>query len=121
MGMNWTPGRKKGYITSVLRKVFIRWPAKYEALKKALVGKKLNQKTGRMAYHYKCAKCKKEFPNVDVQVDHILPVVATDDGFLGWDAYIDRLYCESSSLQVLCTSCHKKKTSVENKERRKKK
>jgi DNA-directed RNA polymerase subunit RPC12/RpoP len=119
--VNWTPGRKKGYITSVLRKGFTRYPAKYGALKNAQVGKKLNQKTGRMAYHYKCAKCKKEFPNVEVQVDHIFPVVDTEEGFLGWDTYIDRLFCEEDSLQVLCLTCHKKKTSVENKERRKKK
>lgn len=118
--MNWTEGRIKGFITSVLRKGYSRWPAKYEALKKALVGKKLNKATGRMSYHYKCAKCKKIFPTSEVQVDHIYPVVSTKEGFIDWNHYIDNLFCSSGNLQVLCLKCHKKKTEQENKERRSK-
>ena len=111
---------KKSFISSVLRKGFSRWPPKYLALKKALVGKKLNKATGRMAYHYQCAKCKKHFPTTEVQVDHTAPVVCTEEGFKGWDVYVERLFCEEDNLQVLCVSCHKKKSLVENKERRKK-
>ena len=118
--MDWTPGRKKGYITSTLRKGFTRWPAKFEALKRALVGKKVNKKTGRVAAHYACASCHNHFTSTEVQVDHIEPVVAVEKGFTSWDTYIERLFCEASNLQVLCIKCHKKKSSVENKGRKKK-
>ena len=118
--MNWTPGRQKGYITSTLRKGFIRWPAKFEALKKALVGKKVNKKTGRVAAHYSCAICHNHFTSQEVQVDHIVPVVCTKKGFHTWDTYIERLFCTADNLQVVCIPCHKKKSALENKERKKK-
>jgi ribosomal protein L44E len=82
-------------------------------IKEAFVGKKINKKTGKQAMHYKCAACKKHHVAKDVQVDHIHPVVDPTTGFVSWDVYIDRLFCESYNLQVLCSTCHKKKTAGE--------
>jgi len=70
--------------------------------------------------HYKCAKCKKHFVAADVQVDHILPVVSTTEGFVRWDLFIDSIFCEIENLQVLCKPCHKVKTELEKAERKKK-
>lgn len=109
----WTPGRLKGFITSVIRAGFRKFPAKYEALNKAKAGKKINTASGRIAEHYKCAKCKKHFVNKDVQVDHKDPVVDPEVGFVDWNTFIDRLYCMGENLQVLCTPCHKVKTATE--------
>lgn len=66
---------------------------------------------------YKCAKCEKAFDRQAVQVDHISPVVPVT-GFDTWDGYISRLFCPSEGLQILCKPCHKKKSAIENKERR---
>lgn len=118
--MNWTEGRKKSFITSLIRAGFRRWPPKYEALAKAKVGKKLNKKSGRQAIHYRCAGCKKHFIGAEVQVDHIEPVVDPKVGFVSWDVFIERLLCSVDNLQVLCKGCHKKKTDKERKERTKK-
>jgi 5-methylcytosine-specific restriction endonuclease McrA len=90
-----------------------RWPPKWVALKEAYVGKKINKKTGKQAMHYKCASCKKDYVAKDVQVDHVNPVVDPTTGFVSWDVYIDRLFCERENLQVLCSTCHKKKTAEE--------
>ena len=70
--------------------------------------------------HYKCAMCKKHFVAADVQVDHILPVVSPTQGFVSWDLFIDRIFCEKENLQVLCKLCHKVKTEEEKAERKKK-
>ena len=113
----WTDGRIKGFITSTLRSGFRRWPSKYECLNAAKVGKKLNIKTNRLAEHYKCASCKGEFTNKDVEVDHINPVVDPVEGFTTWDNFIKRLYVSNKSLQVLCKKCHKIKTKEERKQR----
>jgi 5-methylcytosine-specific restriction endonuclease McrA len=118
--MSWSEGRKKSFITSTLRSGFRRWPPKFEVIKEAFVGKKVNAKTGRIAAHYKCADCGEEFPQKEIQCDHINPVVSPLDGFIDWDTFIDRLFCEASNLQVLCTSCHNKKTKEEKKIRNKK-
>ena len=116
--MNWTEGRWRAFITSVLRGGFRKYPAKFETLKEAKVGKLLNEKSGRMAEHYRCASCNQDFPMKDVQVDHIKPVVDPKRGFKTWDEYIDRLYCDSDNLQVLCIPCHKAKTAKEGKKRK---
>jgi len=113
----WTEGRLKTFITSVLRGGYRRYPPKYEVLNEASVGKKLNKKTKRMALHYICAKCNKEYPGKEVNVDHINPVVCPKQGFVDWDVFIKRLFCEKSNLQVLCSECHDKKTLKERKSR----
>src|SRR5690242_16434822 len=109
----WTDGRVKSFITSVLRGGYRRWPPKYECLKNAFVGKQTNKKTNRPSAHYLCASCKGEFPTSDVNVDHIDPVVG-EEGFISWDKFITNLYCPIENLQVLCTDCHDKKTQSEN-------
>ena len=83
-------------------------------LKAAATTKKKNKKTNRLAQHYKCNACNKDFPASSVQVDHIDPVVNPQQGFQDWDTYIERLYINSDGLQVLCKSCHKKKTTKES-------
>jgi 5-methylcytosine-specific restriction endonuclease McrA len=119
-GGEWTPARFRSFVTGALRTATRRWPPKYQALKDALVGRKVNKKTGKLAMHYSCAECSKEFVSGDVQVDHKEPAVDPATGFVSWDVYVDRLYCEASNLQVLCLPCHKKKTAEEKLLRKKK-
>lgn len=115
--LTWTEGRRKAFITSLLRSGFRKYPAKFEALKAAFTSKKLNKKSGKQANHYRCNKCKKEFTSTNIQVDHINPVVDVKEGFISWDKFIERLFCDSSNLQVLCLSCHAKKTANEKRKR----
>lgn len=119
-GGEWTEARFKSFVTSALRAASRRWPPKYKALKEAFIGKQVNAKTGKMAMHYKCAECKKLYVAADVQVDHILPVVDPKKGFVSWDSFIDRIFCEIENLQVMCKPCHKIKTDQEKLERKKK-
>ena len=116
-GGEYTEGRFRGFVISILRSGMRKWPPKWQALNKALSSNKVNVKTGRKANHYCCAACKKEFVLKDVEVDHRQPVVATV-GFKDYDTYIDRLYCEASNLQVLCKGCHKKKTAADRVKRK---
>ena len=111
--LSWTEGRLKTFITSALRGAFRRYPPKYETLKEASVGKKVNKKTGRLAEHFTCASCKQEFPAKDVQCDHNIPVIDPNVGFVDWDIYIKRMFCSKDNLQILCTKCHDEKTAKE--------
>jgi hypothetical protein len=113
----WTEGRLKAFVIAVLRSGTRRYPPKYETLKDAYVGQRLNEKTNREGKHYLCALCEGEFPAKEVEVDHIEPVISSK-GFTSWDDYIARLFCDKSNLQVVCKSCHKIKSYNEGQERK---
>lgn len=115
--MSWTEGRRKAFVIAVLRSGTRRYPPKYETLKDAYVGQRLNEKTNREGKHYLCALCEGEFPAKEVEVDHIEPVISSK-GFTSWDDYIARLFCDKSNLQVVCKSCHKIKSYNEGQERK---
>jgi 5-methylcytosine-specific restriction endonuclease McrA len=109
----WTQARYNSFVKSALRKASIKWPPKYQVLKEASVGRKINKLTGRMAEHKRCAYCRAHFPVKLVSVDHILPIVDPATGFTNWDDTIERMFCEKDGLQVLCKDCHDKKTNTE--------
>lgn len=115
-GGAWSLSRYQSFIKSLLRAGSRRWPPKYEVLNSAKLGKRVNEKTGRLAEHYKCSSCGGAFPAKEVQVDHISPVVDVS-GFTTWDSVIDRMFCEKDNLQVLCLGCHKIKSAAEKAER----
>lgn len=112
----WTEGKFNSFIKSALRAASQRWPPKFQALADAFVGKKVNSKTGRVGKHYKCNCCLQEFPSSEIQVDHILPVIDPDKGFISWDEVIKRMFCDKEGFQILCTTCHKDKTIVERRQ-----
>lgn len=114
----WTVSRMASFIKGGLRTLSRKWPPKYETLRKANVGKRLDPATGKESFRYRCAGCNNVFKQKDVQVDHIDPVVSTIDGFVDWNEYIMRMFCEADGLQVLCTECHNIKTQNERKQRK---
>lgn len=115
--MSWTEGRLKAFIIAVLRSGTRRYPPKWETLKDAYVGIRLNEKTNREGKHYLCALCEGEFPAKEIQVDHIIPVTGPE-GFTTWDNYIERLFCSKDNLQAICVGCHKIKSYNETQERK---
>jgi len=109
----WTQSRYNSFVKSALRKASIKWPPKYQVLKESQVGKKINKRSGRLAMHHECASCKNHFPSSVCSVDHIVPIIDPELGFISWDDTITRMFCEASGLQVLCKPCHDEKTNIE--------
>ena len=108
-----TNSKLKSWLISGLRRMTMRYPPRNEALRAAKTEKKINEKTGRIAQHYRCAGCKEEFPAKGVCVDHTTPVIEPEVGFIDWNTYIVRMFCSVENLQVLCSSCHDLKSSKE--------
>lgn len=72
----------------------------------------------RQKFEYQCNQCKNYFPDKKINVDHIIPAgslqCAND-----LPGFVERLFCEIDNLQVLCSSCHDKKTKSEKDGKRK--
>lgn len=108
-GGQWTSARFFGFLRSSLRSASTRWNPKHEALRAARTGKKVNQSTGRIAMHHRCAMCGGEFPGSMVAADHIIPcgsLRSLDD----LPGFVARLFCEADGFRVLCHPCHKRVT-----------
>ena len=110
----WTEARFRQFITSQLRSATGKWGPRIKC--------KIAARTKRG--FYRCAECKQEVPATikppgakrrinNAIVDHIDPVIDPAQGFVGWDTYIDRMFCELDGLQLLCHSCHMTKTAEE--------
>ncbi len=107
----WTDARFRTFIVSALRQAYQRFPNRNEILKKS------NTKRG----YFRCEgykrgphEVKKEWRRkrvVNRAVDHIQPI--TGAKHLTWDEYINRMFCDTSNLQVLCKECHRLKTNDE--------
>jgi hypothetical protein len=109
----WTEARLKAFIISGLRAASRRYPPKFETLNEAKTTKRVNPASGRLAQFYRCNACKEEFPAKDVAVDHKKPVVDPKVGFVDWNTFIERLFCDKKNLQCLCHECHLLKSQKE--------
>jgi 5-methylcytosine-specific restriction endonuclease McrA len=116
--IGWSDAKFKGFIVSILRGGFRRYPPKQQCIASAFVKVKINKASGRKAKHYKCAKCKKLFPRTQVHSDHIVPVVSPKTGFVDWNTWIERAFIELTEFQCLCVKCHKIKSAKERQQRK---
>jgi len=106
-------------IRSALRKAFRYWVPALEALKKA--SRPSQSENKRLKKEYQCNHCKKWFPNSEVNIDHIIPCGSLNS-YDDIKNFIIALTPENvDAFQVLCESCHNKKTQNEREQRKKRK
>ncbi len=107
----------KRRIVNALRQVS-RWaPNKSEARRRASTKLQVGlTKKNKPKYRvfFKCAECKGLFSGKEINVDHKHPAVDPKQGFVDWNTYISRLFCDYKDLQVLCIEHHDIKTKSEN-------
>ena len=51
-----------------------------------------------------------ELVKAKIEADHKIEVIDVKKGFCDWNTYIERLYCGPDGYNMLCRSCHEKKT-----------
>jgi hypothetical protein len=62
--------------------------------------------------------CEMSFKKDDVHIDHVIPVVDPIKGFVGWDDFIEKLFCDVDGFQILCKMDHEIKTMLEDEMRK---
>jgi 5-methylcytosine-specific restriction endonuclease McrA len=65
------------------------------------------------AVQRQCEICGNWVSSSQITIDHINPVVDIEEGFIDWNEFISRLWCDKSNLQRACDDCHSKKTHKE--------
>lgn len=120
--------RLKGQLVSSIKRVWHRHPNRVSVLKAAEIRRYELKKDGtersKPYVFYSCASCgalckaQKSKAYSQAHVDHIDPVVPIGRQLSSWDEYIERLFCDVSNLQILCSPCHDIKTKSENAKRR---
>lgn len=105
--------RLKAFLVNALRRASYRYPGRYNAMKRAKVGRN----------EYVCESCGTIHGRKDGAMDHVNPVVDPLTGWVDLDVYAERMFVDESGYQRLCNACHDLKTEQENavrKENRKK-
>lgn len=104
-------------IRGALRRTFSRSPIIREVLFKVRREVPKYNKDGsrakKDAVQYRCNVCQQYVGSTKVSVDHINPVVDVQQGFIDFNMFIARLFCDATNLQVICDSCHNTKTQKE--------
>lgn len=107
----------KKRVINALRQVSRWMPSKAEARKRAQYRVQIGlTKKGKPKYRifFKCAICGGLFKSEEINVDHKNPAIDPVLGFVDWNTYMNRLFCEYTELQVLCIEHHDIKTKAEN-------
>jgi len=97
-----------GFIRSCLRQKSRWWKPISECKSKAKRNYKGTNK--RQRFEYRCNHCKNWFPDKEIAVDHVIPA-GTLKSAADLPNFVEKLFCEIWNLQVLCDSCHLKKTA----------
>ena len=116
-------------IRGALRRGFARSPqvqeVKYSDRREVPKYKKDGTLAKRPKVEYHCAECDGWYPSTGVAVDHIEPVIPVDGSFVDWNTFVERLFCSTENLQLICSykkkdfekfgkpSCHHVKTQFE--------
>ena len=117
MNGEWTEAKFKSFIRNQLRAATIKWKPIQDSKKAANIRRGV----------YLCSCCDEEITAtvVDVNkrkrvnnviVDHKEPIIDPSVGWVSWDSLIDRMFCNSDNLAVVCRECHDKKTNEERAE-----
>lgn len=110
----WTKAQFNSFIKNNLRSATRKWAPINACKKKAHVGHG----------EYLCAGCNEIVPPTifdeeknkrvkNIFIDHIIPIIDPEIGFTTWDECIDRMFCDSDNLQLLCKKCHDVKSQLE--------
>lgn len=105
-----------GMIRSALRQKS-RWWKPITQVKLA-ARRKYKGKNKRQKWEYECSNCHKWYAEKHINVDHVIPcgTLRCGDDLKG---FVERLFCESDNLAVLCKTCHDTKTKQEKDDRAK--
>lgn len=113
-----TPWNTKTKLTSSMRRLWRSSPMyreAYEHAKEEYVELSKHGKRMRRV-RFLCALCGLAGAREDMQCDHVEPAVELS-GWKDWNSFVERLFCPSMDLRILCQACHDRVTDEQRAER----
>lgn len=110
----WTQAKFNSFIKNNLRSATRKWAPIQKCKKRAHVARGLYKCDGcgaEVAPTYYDEDKRKRMKNIFV--DHVVPIIDPAVGFTTWDECIERMFCDSENLQLLCKDCHTIKSREE--------
>ena len=111
------PFNQNATIRGAIRRAFARSPSVIDKMNESRREVPRYRQDGSRAkknwVQRQCEVCQQWASSTKMSVDHIEPVVSVDDGFIDWNVFVARLWCDKSNLQRICDDCHDKKTYKE--------
>jgi hypothetical protein len=112
----------RSWMIGQLRRMSRRYPPIYQVRNEAKETYTIPSKTGKpmKRVRFTCSICKKQFPNSEIRIDHIDPIIPVtgfplnEDGTDDWSTVINRMFCSKDKLQALCITHHDEKSKLEN-------
>ena len=112
--------KERNLIKGAIRRVFSRSDLRREALSNSHVKGYHDPERKRVTKWGKCTECQLMVPLYQMDIDHKIPVVPINSSLeeMTWDELVDRIWCDINNLKAICKPCHKLKSALETKERR---
>lgn len=99
----WSEGEFWQMIRAALRNRTRFWAPKLKALAEARRPSQSSNK--RLKWEFQCNRCKKWFPQKNIQVHHTVPAGSLRNGD-DLKPFVENLFCEEG-FEVVCKPCHK--------------
>ena len=111
------PFDKIAFAKRVLRMATRKTPGYHKALARTKYVIYPLKKDGTPADKYEnrwtCEQCSvSDLKKADIELDHTVPIALAES----LEDWVDRLFCDESSYQILCKPCHKVKSSKDKSE-----
>jgi len=112
--------KERNALKGAIRRVFSRSDLRKAALLRVKV-EHSDPSRLRVKTWYYCEYCGELHPQHFLNCDHIDPVIPIYTTFerMTLDQTADRTWCEPTNLQILCLTCHGRKSTLEKEERKK--
>lgn len=111
--------KERNLVKGALRRVFSRSELRRLAIQSSTIDY-IDPERPRVKKWSKCSQCGKNTPTYQLECDHLEPIVPVNTTLenMSWDDVVERIWCSVDNLRAVCKDCHKKKTKLENRERR---
>lgn len=111
---------RKNWIIHQLRRLSLKWPLRIKAVNrtKKTYFIKSSKGTDVKRVSFTCETCgKTDLKSSEKQLDHKIPVIDPQVGFVDYNTFIERLFCDEDNFKTICLLCHQKKSSTEGEQR----